>query len=217
MKLKAVVFDVGETIVNECRLWRAWAEWLNVPEHTFLSTLGAMIERGEHHRRVFETFQPDFDFYAAREQRRLTDNPDQLKPADLYPDALPCITELRRRGLRIGIAGNQPADIEEVLTGLGLPIDFVASSESWGVEKPSPGFFQKIVEELNIAPASIAYVGDRLDNDVIPALEAGMVAVFLRRGPWGYVHAQRPEVRKAHIRVQTLAELPEALDSYDRK
>lgn len=126
MRVKAVVFDVGETIVNECRLWRAWAEWLKVPEHTFLSTLGVMIERGEHHRRVFETFQPDFDFHAAREQRRFTDNPDQLKPADLYPGAAPCLNELRRRGLRIGITGNQPADIEEVLNGIGLTIDFVA-------------------------------------------------------------------------------------------
>ncbi|MGH9098837.1 MAG: HAD hydrolase-like protein, partial [Acidimicrobiales bacterium] len=39
----------------------------------------------------------------------------------------------------------------------------------------------------------VAYVGDRLDNDVLPAKAAGMFAVFIRRGPWGHLHARRAE------------------------
>ena len=38
-----------------------------------------------------------------------------------------------------------------------------------------------------------------------------MVAVFVRRGPWGIVHARRPELARAHLRLETLAELPDAL------
>ena len=51
----------------------------------------------------------------------------------------------------------------------------------------------------------------RVDNDVVPAANAGMVAVHVRRGPWGYLQARWPEVELAAIRLDSLAELPEAL------
>ena len=56
-----------------------------------------------------------------------------------------------------------------------------------------------------------AYVGDRHDNDELPSLAAGMTAVFVRRGPWGWMHAEKPEIAQAHIRLNSLTELPEAL------
>lgn len=136
---------------------------------------------------------------------------DVFSRDDLYRDALPCLTALAERGYRIGLAGNQPASAEGVLRKLGAPIDVIASSERWGVEKPSPAFFTRIVAEAGVAPKEIAYVGDRLDNDVIPAVEAGMVGVFLRRGPWGVVHATWPEVARATVRIESLVELPDAL------
>jgi hypothetical protein len=40
-----------------------------------------------------------------------------------------------------------------------------------------------------------------------------MVAVFVRRGPWGVLHADRPEASAARLRVDTLAELPDALET----
>jgi FMN phosphatase YigB (HAD superfamily) len=57
----------------------------------------------------------------------------------------------------------------------------------------------------------IAYVGDRLDNDVLPSLAAGMTAVFVRRGPWGWMHAERAEIEQAHIRLESLLDLPDRL------
>jgi len=32
--IKAVVFDVGECLVDETREYRTWADWLDVPRHT---------------------------------------------------------------------------------------------------------------------------------------------------------------------------------------
>ena len=69
--VKAVVFDAGETLVNESRQWRMWAEWLKVPDHVLFAALGAIIERGEHHQRVFQLLKPGFDLDAAREERGL--------------------------------------------------------------------------------------------------------------------------------------------------
>jgi FMN phosphatase YigB (HAD superfamily) len=50
-------------------------------------------------------------------------------------------------------------------------------------------------------------VGDRVDNDIVPVLAAGMVAVHIRRGPWGHLHDAPP----AAIRIRSLDELPAAL------
>jgi FMN phosphatase YigB (HAD superfamily) len=94
---------------------------------------------------------------------------------------------------------------------MGLAVDLVASSGRWGVEKPSPAFFDLIVQSMGADAAEIAYVGDRVDNDVLPAIRAGMIAVFLRRGPWGYQHAELPEASRAHLRLESLLELPIAL------
>jgi phosphoglycolate phosphatase-like HAD superfamily hydrolase len=58
------------------------------------------------------------------------------------------------------------------------------------------------------APTEIAYVGDRLDNDIRPALAAGMVAVFVRHGPWGYVYAAHSGAARAHTSIESLDELP---------
>ena len=93
----------------------------------------------------------------------------------------------------------------------GIELDFAATSEGWGAAKPAPEFFANVVREAGLPAAEIAYVGDRLDNDVLPANAAGMVSVFVRRGPWGFVHATRPEAAEARIRVDSLAELPAAL------
>jgi HAD superfamily hydrolase (TIGR01549 family) len=156
--------------------------------------------------------KPGFDLEAAREERRKAGAPDRFDRSDIYEDVFDYLHILHEGGLRLGIAGNQPEDFLDAVSGLGLPVDFVASSARWRVEKPSPAFFAKIVAELNVAPSSTAYVVDRLDNDILPALAAGLVAVFIRRGPWGFLHAQRPEAIRAHLRIDGLNELPRALE-----
>jgi HAD superfamily hydrolase (TIGR01549 family) len=209
--MQAVVFDIGETLVDESRLWREWADWLGVSHSVIFALLGAAIERGEHHRRVFESLRPGFVLEEAREQRRRAGIPDAFDARDLYGDVETCFRALKERGLRIGIAANQPRQAEQALAAIGLPVDFIASSAGWGVEKPAAVFFQRIVDEVGLPAAEIAYVGDRLDNDVLPARAAGMFSVFLRRGPWGFIHALRPEAALADIRIDTLLQLSQAL------
>jgi FMN phosphatase YigB (HAD superfamily) len=214
MTIHAIFFDVGETLIDETRQWGEWADWLAVTRLTFFAALGAVIARGEHHRRVFEIARPGMDLAREQAARERAGQPYSIQPGDFYPDALPCLRELRARGYRLGLAGNQPASTEAQLRAMGLPVDVVASSEGWGVDKPSPAFFGRVVAAAGVPAHTIAYVGDRLDNDVLPALDAGMVAVFLRRGPWGYIHAEWPDVSRATLRIDALAELPGALDSY---
>ena len=53
----------------------------------------------------------------------------------------------------------------------------------------------------------IAYVGDRLDNDVLPALKSGMAGIFLRRGPWGRMHAEHSDAANATLQIDSLDDL----------
>ena len=211
MPVRAVFLDVGETLVDETRDWEAWADVLGVPRFTLLGMLGGVAARGEHHRAVLERLAPSVDLAAADAERRARGLFDGYRPDDLYPDALPCLHALHAAGFRVGIAGNQPAEVEAFLRELDAPVDVVASSASWGVEKPSPEFFLRIAMAARVTPAEIAYVGDRVDNDVVPAATAGMIAVHLRRGPWGHLQADWPAADVAAIRLRTLGDLPAAL------
>jgi HAD superfamily hydrolase (TIGR01662 family) len=209
--IRAVVFDVGETLVDETRIWSDWADWLGVPRLTFLAVVGAIIERGTDHRDPIRLFRPDIDFPVERQRREASGRPDDATIDDLYPDAVAALEATLAAGYRVAIAANQPTRIEALFNDLGLELDFVAASETWGVHKPDPAFFARIASELALPPGEIAYVGDRLDNDVGPAAAAGMVAIFVRRGPWGWIQAGRSNPPAAAATIENLNELPEVL------
>ena len=181
--VSAVVFDLGETLVDESRGWTAWADWLGLRPFDLFAALGATIERREDHRRAFELLRPGFDLERERAAKEVRGTPWGFDAADLYPDAVPCLLSLRAAGLRIGVVGNQPTAVESMLPELHRLADVVGSSGSWGGEKPSPAFFERVVAEVGVEPQAIAYVGDRLDNDVLPAVALGMVGVLVARGP----------------------------------
>ncbi|VWD51607.1 Phosphoglycolate phosphatase [Burkholderia lata] len=209
MKIKAVFFDVGETLVDETRDWNEWADYLGVSRRVFHASLRAVIERGEHHRRVFDLVRPGVDFVALRRERESTGNVYAVTTEDLYSDVVPCLKWLREAGILVGIAGNQPVETEHALRTLGVPADIVASSASWGVEKPDARFFERIVAETNgLDPSQIAYIGDRLDNDVEPARRAGMISVFLRRGPWAQIQSRSGRFETPPHVIDDLSSLP---------
>jgi HAD superfamily hydrolase (TIGR01509 family) len=190
-QIEAVVFDVGETLIDETNMWTRAAAVAGVTPLTLMGVLGATIAQGRHHDDTWEIL--------GVEHPAATWEDD-----DWYPDAAPCIERLRADGYRVCAVGNTPQFVEE---GVAQHVEVLGSSERWQVWKPDPAFFSRIVDAVGVEPAKIAYVGDRVDNDVAPALAAGMVAVHVRRGPWGYL--QEPPADA--IRVASLDELPAAL------
>jgi FMN phosphatase YigB (HAD superfamily) len=94
-----------------------------------------------------------------------------------------------------------------------LPVERSATSDGWGVSKPDPAFFGRVIAELGAPARRIAYVGDRIDNDVVPAKAAGMTAIHIRRGPWGVIQSGWPEAELADARIDGLLELPAVLRS----
>ena len=203
---------MGETLLDESRSWTEWAGWLGVSPLTLFGVLGAVIERRQDHLEALRLLRPGFDLAAERRARAAAGVPDEIRTSDLYPDALPCLAAVAELGHLVGVAGNTSPEIERFLRD-HCDADIVASSAGLGVAKPDPAFFTAIAELAGLPPARIAYVGDRVDNDILPAVAAGMVAIHLRRGPWGYLHAAWPEAAKAHLRIDSLKELPGALSA----
>jgi FMN phosphatase YigB (HAD superfamily) len=208
MSERWICLDVGETLIDETRIWSTWADELGVPRLTFLAGLGAVIERGEEHRAVFEMFGfEDWPMRVAAVESVL----GGFAPGDLYPDALPALDALRELGFRLAIIANQPGIRAAELREIGVEAEVMAMSESLGVAKPEPAFFARSLALMGEPrPADVAYVGDRVDNDVEPAAAAGMRAVWLRRGPWGVIQAP-PPAGVASLVVDSLAELVERI------
>jgi HAD superfamily hydrolase (TIGR01662 family) len=199
--LRAVVFDVGETLVDEEAWWRRLSDREGLQPHVVWAALGVTIARGEEHDALWGHLGVD-------KPAGWYDTPYSLE--DLYPDALDCLERVRELGLRVGVVGNQTEALEAWARESGLPADVISSSASLGVRKPDRAFFERVVALAECRPQEVAYVGDRVDNDVLPAAAAGLVAIHLRRGPWGRLQRTPPE---AALGLDDLASLPDALAS----
>jgi 2-C-methyl-D-erythritol 2,4-cyclodiphosphate synthase len=160
VSVRAVFFDVGETLVDEERYWHAVAAAAGQRPHVVWAALGKTIERGEEHSELWRHLGVERPAAA-----------DEIAYSwdDLHADALDCLERLRSSGMLVGVAGNQSAAMERWARE-SLPVDVVVGSESLGVRKPDPRFFERLVALARLAPAEVAYVGDRADNDARPAL-----------------------------------------------
>ncbi|HEX6539104.1 MAG TPA: HAD family hydrolase [Candidatus Dormibacteraeota bacterium] len=108
------------------------------------------------------------------------------------PEAVPTLDALRSRGLRVGLCSNAPYRVRSMhdqLAHFGLDghLDSVTFSGQVGWRKPSPRIFQAATEALGVAAARTVMVGDSLSDDVDGARNAGMQAVWLRRGTDAHV------------------------------
>lgn len=208
--IETIVLDIGETITRDDRYWAAWADWLDVPRHTLSALVGVVVSQGRDNAEALRLLRPGIDVAGEYEAREAAGRGEYLDESDLYDDVRPALSALRDAGVRVVIAGNQTARAGELLRGLELPADVIVTSGEWGVAKPQPGFFQRVVEVAQAAPGAVLYVGDHPANDVVPAKAAGLRAAHLRRGPWGHLWADSSEVvAAADWRIDRLTQLTE--------
>jgi hypothetical protein len=97
---RTVIFDVGEVLVDETRVWSIWADLLGVSSLTFASVLGAAISQGEDHHVVFPHLAPNVEWeeFVDEHERRF----GGLQDVDVYADARPCLQELGCYRLSLG-------------------------------------------------------------------------------------------------------------------
>jgi putative hydrolase of the HAD superfamily len=111
----------------------------------------------------------------------------QYEPPELFElrDGIPeLLSELRERGLRLGLVANQPARARLKLERASIRqyFDHLGISAVAGLHKPDPRLFLAVCDALQVAPQDCVMVGDRIDNDVVPARLLGMRTILLRAG-----------------------------------
>ncbi len=194
---------MGETLIDETRVWGTWADVLGIPRLTFAAGLGAALVRDQDYRFVFDVFGiADWRDRLPEVEARY----GGFQPDDLYPDAIRCIEGLRAAGYGVAVAANQPASRSAELRALGVEPDVMVMSDELGLAKPDPAFFDRVLELLGRPVASdVAYVGDRVDNDVVAVRAMGLRSVWIRRGPWGWL--RQPGPGECDLTVANLDEL----------
>ena len=120
----------------------------------------------------------------------------------LYDDVLPVLEELRRQGRKLGLISNGERDLDEFASHHALEVDVAVGSRSFGRTKPHPSIFEAALEQLGVAPANAAMVGDSYADDIEGARALGMRAFLLDRDGR---YPDEPD------RLPTLLALPAAL------
>lgn len=210
---RIIVLDIGEVLIDETRVWSVWAELLGVSAGTLMAVLGAAIAQGGDHQDAFPHVAPNIDWRSLEAEHEARYG--GFAAIDVYADVVPALTELREQGRRVVLAGNQPERRAAQLRALALPVDDLVTSDELGVEKPDPAFFTAVLARIGASTTSdVLYVGDRVDNDVIPAFEARLATCWLTRGPWGQLQ-EMPDDVEPDLVLESLAELPTLLAAWD--
>ena len=201
--IKWLFFDVGSTLVDEHLAY----------EHRFRDIAAAANTSFE---RVYETAM---SFYRQNkkgdlETAKLLNVPlTQWHGEDerLYPDARSCLEALSMR-YKIGIIANQLPGTRQRLAQHGiLPyIDLVVASAEEGVLKPDKRIFEIALERSHCHPGHAVMIGDRIDNDILPAKSLGMRTVWIRQGFGQYWNVTREAERSDWV-VSSLSELCDIL------
>ena len=198
--IKWIFFDVGSTLVDETEAY----------DHRVRDVIaGTNI-----------TFQEFDDMRIALARQGLDGNSAAIKHFGLtktpwhsedeipYTDAQSTLAALRQMGYKLGIIANQKLGTAERLENWGLLqyFDVIAASAEVGYAKPDKRIFEKALEMAGCTARESVMVGDRLDNDIIPAKALGMKTVWIKNGLAQY---QSEELGKgiADVQIASLSEL----------
>lgn len=125
----------------------------------------------------------------------------------LYDDTVKALEFLSSQ-YRIGVIANQNFGTEDRLIQYGILqyIDVVVASAEEGVAKPDRRIFEIALQRSHCQPEEAVMIGDRIDNDIIPAKELGMHTVWIKQG-FGKYGNITGELEKADYIVNDLTEL----------
>jgi len=189
--IRAVLFDVGGPIDTEVESER----YIDAQIRASLAAAGVRVTDAEYaaaNRWAVESFAPnaykaiiwrlcgkDHDL-----ARQLADFPFTHRPFEPRPGMAELLHLLADRGLKLGLAANQPARILDELDRLGMGQCFTHREVSGhhGYRKPDVRLFLRACDDLGVAPHECVMVGDRIDNDISPARRLGMHTVLFRTG-----------------------------------
>jgi HAD superfamily hydrolase (TIGR01549 family) len=201
-------FDIGSTLVDETKVYEGRFKY--IAEKSGLSY-------EEVCESVFELFKQNKK--GDKElMKRLGLPIPEWKSADevLYPDAKSVLQKLSWKTggkYKIGIIANQNPGSKKRLESFGILeyIDLIVASAEEGCAKPDSIIFEIALSRVGVRAADAVMIGDRIDNDIIPANEIGMKTVWVKQGYgkyWSFSSdAEMRRLERADFEVDELSGL----------
>lgn len=115
---------------------------------------------------------------------------------------------------KLALAGQYGKEILEILEEHRLLQWFSnpATQDDFEITKPDPRYFEQILARNGMLASESVMVGDRIDNDVIPAKMIGMRTIRLRVGMHAKQEPRIPEERP-DIEISDIGQLADAISS----
>ena len=133
----------------------------------------------------------------------------RMEPVRPFPGAIETLEDLKSRGLGLGLITNGSGrDQREKVERFDLERLFqvIVIEGEFGSGKPDHRNFRHALEHLGSGPADAWMVGDRLEADIVPAVELGMHAVWV---DWSARGLPEDAPARPHRTVKRIAELLE--------
>ena len=197
--VKWLFFDIGSTLVDETKVYddifQKIAAAAGVSEEQVKTrAIGYFRQNKRGHREVMRLYGVEYPEWSPVYE-------------ELYPDTVKCLQVLKEK-YKLGIIANQIPGAEKRLEGMGIRryFDLIVTSAEEGVAKPDPGIFKIALNRAGCAPEQAVMIGDRIDNDIVPAKQMGMKTVRIKQGVGKYWNIQG-ECETPDYEVNSLSEL----------
>lgn len=203
--MKVLFFDVGYTLVDESTVWdRRCKEQAATEEAKRLGLTAADIyhEVEKASMAGLPQFRTVIDKYHFKEAA-----PYRHELETLYEDATKVLKTLAGR-YELGVIANQSDGLEKRLEEFGIRQYLIYVVSSWDVQmmKPDVRIFEHALKLAKCQPEEACMIGDRIDNDVIPAKAIGMKTIWVKQGFGGLQEALARE-NASDYEVDSLSEL----------
>lgn len=198
-KIKWIFFDVGSTLVDESMVYQSRfekiAESANVSkDYVFQKTIEYYKDNKKGDLKVANHLGVELPKWEHQYEI-------------LYKDTETCLKTLSQE-YKIGIIANQDFGTEKRLKNFGIMqyIDIIIASAEEGVAKPDIRIFEIALKRAGCKPEQSVMVGDRIDNDIVPAKKVGMRTIQIKQGMGKYQKVQN-ERESPDFSVDNLSEL----------
>ena len=179
--IKVLFFDVGYTLVDEGAVWEQRCKTQAEMEEA--KSLGLTAEDIYHEVEKasvaglpqFRTVIDQFHFKGVA--------PYENELEKLYEDA-PIVLKSLAGKYELGVIANQSDGLEKRLEEFGIRQYFTYVVSSWDVQmmKPDVRIFEHALKLAKCQSEEACMIGDRIDNDVIPAKSIGMKTIWVKQG-----------------------------------
>ncbi|MEW5923180.1 MAG: HAD family hydrolase [Candidatus Zixiibacteriota bacterium] len=221
-KINTILFDIGWPIIDETEAHRAWNEHLRRRIYAIKGKSVSEAAIKKYEAKAVECYAPSLFSYVIWQLVKPNEDAfyllrsefDNFRPFEHYriqPGIIDVLSKLHGK-FKLGFAANQPKVVQDYLNEMGI-LKFFDSrevSDDIGYSKPDMRMFLKILENLDSKPEETAMIGDRQDNDIVPAKMIGMTAIRINVGPHRDQKIRVPREKPDYIinRMVDLLEIP---------